>query len=182
MTNIPNFQNAKNEDTYTTIFTNKLNDYVMFMTAVKGKFLPNYEWDQITGETLTVIRDITTSLLYDTDDEFEEQNPSYKRKDSVFVTYTTIFTNKLNDYVMFMTAVKDGFFPNYKWDQITGETLTVIRDITNFLLYDTTDEFEEQNPLYKRKDSVFVPRNELFDAVKEAVEGVSNRTTILGDK
>ena len=96
--------------------------------------------------------------------------------------YTTIFTNKLNDYVMFMTAVKGKFLPNYEWDQITGETLTVIRDITSSLLYDTTDEFEEQNPSYKRKDSVFVPRNELLDAVKEAVEGVSNRTTILGDK
>ena len=85
MTNIPNFQNSTDEDTYSTIFTNKLNDYMMFMTAVKGRFLPNYEWDQITAESFTVIRDITNSLLYDTTDEFEEQNSSYKRKDSVFV-------------------------------------------------------------------------------------------------
>ena len=107
-------------------------------------------------------------------------------------TYTTIFTNKLNDYVMFMSAVKGKFLPNYEWDHITGETLTVIRDITNSLLYDTTDEFEEQNPSYKRKDSVFVPRKELLDVVKEAMKGTmleqdrdSNfpgETTILGDK
>lgn len=97
-------------------------------------------------------------------------------------TYTTIFVNKLNDYVRFMTAVKGKFLPNYEWDQINGETLTVIRDITNSLLYDTNDEFENQNPSYKREDSVFVPRKELLNVVKEAMEGVSNRTTILGEK
>lgn len=107
-------------------------------------------------------------------------------------TYTTIFTNKLNDYVRFMTAVKGKFLPNYEWDQITAESFTVIRDITNSLLYDTTDEFEKQNPLYKREDSVFVPRKELLDAVKEAMKGTmleqdrdSNfpgESTILGDK
>jgi hypothetical protein len=85
MSDIPNFNNAIDEDAYQTIFNNKLNDYYIFMNAVRGKFFPNYNWDQITGETLSVLRDMTTMLIYNTTEEFRKEVPGYEDKESIFV-------------------------------------------------------------------------------------------------
>jgi hypothetical protein len=85
MSDIPNFNNAIDEDAYQTIFNNKLNDYYIFMNAVRGKFFPNYNWDQITGETLSVLRDMTTMLIYNTTEEFRKEVPGYENKESIFV-------------------------------------------------------------------------------------------------
>jgi hypothetical protein len=85
MSDIPNFNNAIDEDAYQTIFNNKLNDYYIFMNAVRGKFFPNYNWDQITGETLSVLRDMTTMLIYNTTEEFRKEVPGYEDKESIFI-------------------------------------------------------------------------------------------------
>ena len=85
MSDIPNFKDVNDEDVYQTIFNNKLNDYYVFMNAVRGKFFPNYNWDQITGETLSVLRDMTTMLVYNTTEEFRKEVPGYVNEDSVFV-------------------------------------------------------------------------------------------------
>ena len=45
MSDIPNFKDVNDEDVYQTIFNNKLTDYYVFMNAVRGKFFPNYNWD-----------------------------------------------------------------------------------------------------------------------------------------
>ena len=85
MSDIPNFKDVNDEDVYQTIFNNKLTDYYVFMNAVRGKFFPNYNWDQITGETLSVLRDMTTMLVYNTTEEFRKEVPGYVNEDSVFV-------------------------------------------------------------------------------------------------
>jgi hypothetical protein len=85
MSDIPNFKDVNDEDVYQTIFNNKLNDYYIFMNAVRGKFFPNYNWDQLTGETLSVLRDMTTMLVYNTTEEFRKEVPGYVNEDSVFV-------------------------------------------------------------------------------------------------
>jgi len=107
--------------------------------------------------------------------------------------YQTIFNNKLTDYYVFMNAVRVKFFPNYNWDQLTGDTtLSFLRDMTTMLIYNTTDEFRKEVPGYEDKKSIFVPRKDLLDAVKAAMKDTylsENRdsnfpgeTTILGDK
>jgi len=78
MSDIPNFKDVNDEDVYGAIFNNKLNDYYVFMNAVRGKFFPNYNWDQLTGETLSVLRDITTMLIYNTTEEFRKEVPGYE--------------------------------------------------------------------------------------------------------
>lgn len=85
MSDIPNFKDVNDEDVYQTIFNNKLTDYYVFMNAVRGKFFPNYNWDQITGETLSVLRDMTTMLVYNTTEEFRKEVPGYVNEDSIFV-------------------------------------------------------------------------------------------------
>jgi len=85
MSDIPNFKDVNDEDVYQTIFNNKLNDYYVFMNAVRGKFFPNYNWDQLTGETLSVLRDMTTMLIYNTTEEFRKEVPGYEDKESIFV-------------------------------------------------------------------------------------------------
>ena len=85
MSDIPNFKDVNDEDAYQTIFNNKLTDYYVFMNAVRGKFFPNYNWDQLTGETLSVLRDMTTMLIYNTTEEFRKEVPGYQNEESVFV-------------------------------------------------------------------------------------------------
>ena len=85
MSDIPNFKDVNDEDVYQTIFNNKLTDYYVFMNAVRGKFFPNYNWDQITGETLSVLRDMTAMLIYNTTEEFRKEVPGYEDEDNIFV-------------------------------------------------------------------------------------------------
>ena len=85
MSDIPNFKDVNDEDVYGAIFNNKLNDYYIFMNAVRGKFFPNYNWDQLTGETLSVLRDMTTMLIYNTTEEFRKEVSGYEDKESIFV-------------------------------------------------------------------------------------------------
>ena len=88
--------------------------------------------------------------------------------------YQSIFNNKLNDYYVLMNAVREKFFPNYNWDQLTGETLSVLRDMTAMLIYDTSEEFRKEVPGYEDKESIFVPRNDLLEVMKEAFEEFRN--------
>jgi hypothetical protein len=85
MSNIPNFKDVNDEDVYQTIFNNKLNDYYIFMNSVRGKFFPNYNWDNLTGETLSVLRDMAAMLIYDTTEEFRKEVPGYEDEDSIVV-------------------------------------------------------------------------------------------------
>lgn len=107
--------------------------------------------------------------------------------------FSSIFSNKLNDYHIFMTSVKERFLPGYSWDSIDGRTLEVIRGMTSTIVYESLEEFYKQFPENKLSvNSIFVHRNELVDAVKEAMKDtylsedrISNfptEMTVLGDK
>lgn len=108
-------------------------------------------------------------------------------------TFSSIFSNKLNDYHIFMTSVKERFLPGYSWDSIDGKTLEVIRCMTSTIVYESLEEFYKQFPEREHiANSIFVHRNELVDAVKEAMKDtylsedrISNfptEMTVLGDK
>mgnify|MGYP000880993657 CR=1 FL=1 len=55
-----------------------------------------------------------------------------------------LFTHKAQNYVAMMSVVKDQLFPGYNWDQLTGDTKEVIRQITNDVL--TSVERDLLNP------------------------------------
>lgn len=78
MTDIPKFNNVNDEEIYQTIFSEKLNDYYMLMSSVRARFFPNYNWDNLNAETLSVLRDITTMLIYNTTQEFSREVPGYE--------------------------------------------------------------------------------------------------------
>jgi hypothetical protein len=87
VSDIPDFKSTNDEEIYQTIFSEKLNDYYMLMSAVRARFFPNYNWDQLTGDTLSVLRDMTAMLVYNTTEEFRKQVPDYE--DEVFIPKST---------------------------------------------------------------------------------------------
>ena len=84
MADIPVFKSTTDEDTYQTIFLEKLNNYSICMNAVRGKYYPNYNWDQLTGETFSVIQEITSELIYNSTREFEKKVPGYELDPAVY--------------------------------------------------------------------------------------------------
>ena len=87
MSDIPDFKSTNDEEIYQTIFSEKLNDYYMLMSAVRARFFPNYNWDNLTGDTLSVLRDMATMLIYNATEEFRKQVPGYE--DEVFIPKST---------------------------------------------------------------------------------------------
>ena len=115
MSDILNFKNETDEDSYRTIFVNKLKDYYSFMNAVRGKFFPRYDWDNLNGETIAVIRDITTMLIYNTTEEFRKEVPGYENEDSIFVPRKDLLEamkEAMKD--TYLSEYRDSNFPNEK--------------------------------------------------------------------
>ena len=87
--------------------------------------------------------------------------------------FTNMFDARWHCKKALLDRVKDDMFPDYKWESLQPQTLEVINDITQSLLYDAEFEFEQSHPDYKRDmDDIFVPRNtfkqEVTDALLEA--------------
>jgi len=67
MTYIPSFTSEDIENGsynhHRTLFTHKAQNYVAMMAVVKDQLLPGYSWDQLTGETKELVRQITNDVL-----------------------------------------------------------------------------------------------------------------------
>ena len=84
--------------------------------------------------------------------------------------FTSLFDSRWHCKKALLDRVRDDMFPGYNWDQIQGQTLTVINDIVQQLLYDVEMDFEEKFPDYKREcDDVFIPRKNFKEHVTEAL-------------
>lgn len=84
--------------------------------------------------------------------------------------FTSLFDSRWHCKKALLDRVRDDMFPGYNWDQIQGQTLTVINDIVQQLLYDVEMDFEEKFPDYKREcDDVFIPRKNFKENVTEAL-------------
>ena len=85
--------------------------------------------------------------------------------------FCSLFDSRWHCKKALLDRVKDDMFPGYNWDQIQGQTLTVINDIVQQLLYDVEMDFEEKIPDYKREcDDVFIPRKNFKENVTEALK------------
>ena len=83
---IPSFKTEEHKEEFKDLFTDKAMEYIKLMDIVKelmyGTGTGNYS--NLPGTCLEVVKDITQSLLYDTEFEFEEEHPEYRR-DNMFI-------------------------------------------------------------------------------------------------
>lgn len=92
--------------------------------------------------------------------------------------FTELFAKKAVDYVRLMTLVREEMFPTqyYKWENLQGQTVEVIRDITQSLIYDVDSEFKANHPEYKNDDDeLFIPRQSFKESVTEALKEAMNK-------
>ena len=82
---IPNFKTNQDWEAFTALFDARWHCKKALLDRVKDDLFPGYNWDQLQGQTFEVINDITQSLLYDVEIDFEEKYPEYKRDDDIFI-------------------------------------------------------------------------------------------------
>lgn len=95
MSNLPKFKNEDDKSVYFDTFTEKLVQYHTLMVLTKDQFFgEKYNFDQLDGRTLEVVRDITHDLMYKTENDFKSQFPEYKDEDDeLFIPYRSFKEN-----------------------------------------------------------------------------------------
>lgn len=101
MSEIPNFENDYQRKTYEEIFINKLNDYAFFMNIVRKDFFEGYQWTDLDGKLIRIVKEITESLFYQSFCEFRKQVPEYRRSDDSILV-------PRNDLVTAMKEIMEG--------------------------------------------------------------------------
>jgi len=94
--NIPDFQTEEHQAEFELLFEQKAEMYVSLMNKVKdmmyGPGGGNYS--NLPGTCQEVLRDITQSLMYDTEYTFKDTHPEYKNgDDEVFIPYRSFKEN-----------------------------------------------------------------------------------------
>jgi hypothetical protein len=86
--------------------------------------------------------------------------------------FVNLFDDRWQCKKALLNRVKNDLFPEYKsWDQLQGQTLETINDITQSLLYDVEYTFKEKHPDYKTEDDdIFIPRESFKETVKKAID------------
>ena len=96
--------------------------------------------------------------------------PNFKSIDD-YQEFVNLFDDRWQVKFQLLNRVKDDMFPEYNWDQVQGQTLETINDITQSLLYDVEYTFKEKHPDYKTEDDdIFIPRESFKETVKKAID------------
>ena len=83
---IPNFKSQEDWEEFTGMFDARWHCKKALLDRVKDDMFPGTGWNGLSSGHLEVINDITQSLLYDVEFEFEQKYPEYKRDmDDIFV-------------------------------------------------------------------------------------------------
>jgi len=96
--NIPDFQTEEHQQEFELLFEQKATTYINMMNKVKdmmyGTGGGNYS--NLPGTCQEVLRDITQSLIYDTEWAFKAAHPEYKgSEDEIFIPYRSFKENVL---------------------------------------------------------------------------------------
>ena len=84
--------------------------------------------------------------------------------------FTQIFDSQWHCKRALLNRVKDDLFPGYNWDQLQPQTLEVINDMVQNLLYDVDRQFKETHQDYKTdEDDIFIPYRTFKENVLEAL-------------
>lgn len=83
---IPNFKSQEDWEAFTSMFDARWHCKKALLDRVKDDMFPGYKWTSLPPSSIETINDIVQSLLYDTEFEFEQKYPDYKRDmDDIFV-------------------------------------------------------------------------------------------------
>jgi len=93
---IPDFQSTEHQEEFELLFEQRAQVYVNLMNKVKdlmyGTGGGNYA--NLPGTCQEVLRDITQSLIYDTEYAFKDAHPEYKSsEDELFIPYRSFKEN-----------------------------------------------------------------------------------------
>ena len=98
--------------------------------------------------------------------------------------YYKLYEQKVATYWEIFNKTQKQFFPGYGIDNLDGRILKFLSDITNTVMYETTEVFENLHPEYK-VDNLYVSKTQIKDSVKEALEEYNSSTSLkdfsLGD-
>jgi hypothetical protein len=93
---IPDFQTEEHQEEFELLFEQKAQVYINLMNKVKdmmyGTGGGNYS--NLPGTCQEVLRDITQSIIYDTEYAFKDTHPEYKNgEDELFIPYRSFKEN-----------------------------------------------------------------------------------------
>lgn len=85
--------------------------------------------------------------------------------------FTQIFDSQWHCKKALLDRVKDDLFPGYEWQTLHPQTLEVINDMVQSMIYDVDRQFKETRPEYKTEDDeMFIPYRSFKENVTEALE------------
>ena len=95
--------------------------------------------------------------------------PNFKSQDD-WQEYLNIFDDQWQCKLALLNRVKDDMFPGYNWDQLQPQTLEIINDMVQSMLYDVDRQFKETHQDYKTEDDeMFIPYRSFKESVTEAL-------------
>ena len=98
--------------------------------------------------------------------------PNFKSQED-WEAFTTLFDARWQCKKALLDRVKDDMFPGYNYDTLKPQSIEVINDIVQSLLYDTEYDFEQSHPDYKKDmDEIFVPRTSFKQTLAETLREV----------
>jgi hypothetical protein len=94
---IPNFQSEEHQHEFEDLFEYKASTYIKMMDKVKDMMYgSSTTYNNLPGACQEVLRDITQSLIYDTEYAFKDAHPEYKNnEDELFIPYRSFKENVL---------------------------------------------------------------------------------------
>ena len=106
--------------------------------------------------------------------------PNFKSQHD-WEAFTQIFDSQWHCKKALLNRVKDDLFPGYEWHTLTPQTLEVINDMVQSMLYDVDRLFKETHQDYKTEDDeIFIPyrsfKENVAEALKEALNDEKNET------
>ena len=118
---IPDFQSPEHQQEFEELFEQKATTYIDLMNKVKdmmyGTGGGNYS--NLPGTCQEVLRDITQSLMYDTEYTFKAAHPEYKNsEDELFIPYRSFKENVTEalESALDTYHVKKESFEETPWD------------------------------------------------------------------
>ena len=95
--NIPDFQTEEHQQEFEVLFEQKAQVYINMMNKVMGMMYgSSTTYNNLPGACQEVLRDITQSLIYDTEYAFKDTHPEYKNgEDELFIPYRSFKENVL---------------------------------------------------------------------------------------